>query len=316
MTMKDLVVVGSLNYDIMTVADRLPNKGETFSVDSITHSAGGKGINQAFQAARLGLGVKFFGCLGLDVFGDFIINNVKDEKLDMNHVSQTKSPTGMGLVNILKDGSVYANIYPGANFDVDIEYINKNIDDILDTDLLILQLEIPVESVKYLIRKAKDRGVKIILNAAPAKDISFDALSAVDILIVNESEAEFYIGLDVGTPEKALLYGENFAKKLGTNLIITLGEKGSVYFTMGEKGVVDAVKPDALEDTTGAGDSFIGAFAYAYKKGYTIREACNFAAFIASKTVAKVGAQSAMPKIDEVENDSRFKTKFHIGRTE
>lgn len=303
---KKVAVIGSMNYDIMTISDKFPEVGENCTVDSVSYSAGGKGLNQAYQVARLGTSTKFFGCIGDDIFGDYILDNVKNENLDLSFIEKSNSRTGMGLVHILDDGSVVGYVVKGANFDVDTKYIDKHIDEILECDYIILQLEIPTNTVEDIIEKAKATNAKVILNAAPAKEISFDSLRNIDTLVVNETEAKFYINKDVSTFESAEKFGREFQKELGINLIITLGSKGSIYFTSENSEIIHSVKPEKVLDTTGAGDSYIGAFVFALGKGYNIGDACRFASKVASKTVTKVGAQSAMPTFDEVNDDKGF----------
>lgn len=301
-------VVGSINFDVMMGADRLPERGETYTINSVNFHPGGKGLNQAFQSSRLGAYTKFFGCIGDDIFGKFILDRFNDKKnLDMSKICVTDNNTGMGFVNILENGDVYANIHPGANFDVTKQYIDANKDDIFDSDYIILQLEIPVDTVEYIIKIAEEKGIKVVLNAAPAKKIDFKYLNKLHTLIVNETEAMFYSGEHIETIEDALESGEKLQEKIGCNLIITLGEKGSICITDNQKDIIKPEIPKVVKDTTGAGDSYIGAFVFALGSGYNIEEACKFASVVAAKTITKIGAQSAMPSIDEVNDDKGFK---------
>lgn len=308
---KSVSVVGSINYDITLESPRLPEKGETFVASSVSYTPGGKGLNQAVQLSRLGIETKFFGCIGRDIFGDFILKNVNDKLLDFSKIKYTKSHTGISVANVLEDGTVASTIYPGANFDVNTDYILENMPNILNAEYIILQLEIPVNVVETIIAKAKEHKTKVILNAAPARDISDQALKDVDTLIVNEVEAKFYLGKTIENVEDALKYGREYAQETGINLIITLGKIGSVFITKDDYGIIDPVKPEIVKDSMGAGDSYIGAFTFARVNGARFKEACNFASYIASRTVTKFGTQEAMPTIKEVHDDPKVKAGLY-----
>lgn len=306
---KKVAVIGSVNFDIMLSADRLPMKGETYTVDNVNYCPGGKGINQAFQCAKLGADTYFYGCFSKDLFGEYLFNNIKNENLNMDKVKRVDCVQGMGIVNIINDGSVHANIYPGSNDFVDLEYIKSHISDLKAFDYIILQLEIPTRVVEYIIEFVQNDKTKIILNAAPAKDINFNLLKKIDTLIVNEVEAEYYIGKKLDTLEDIIEEGKNLRDKLNINLIITIGEKGSVLFIKDKFIKIEPVITKNVVDTTGAGDSFIGAFVFALQKGYDYTEACNFGSLVASKTITKIGAQSAMPNFEEVYSGKGVKIK-------
>lgn len=308
-------VVGSINYDILIKGERLPYIGETFTVDKIENSPGGKGLNQAYQCAKLDIPTMFFGCIGNDIYGDFIKSKVNISSLDLSKLKTENTPTGMGVVNVLNDGSVYANILPGANSKVDINYIKKNIIDIMSSEFIVLQLEIPTETVEFIIEEASKHGVKVILNGAPAKEIGEEFIKKVDVFILNESEGEYYLKKSIKNKEDAIKHGSLYSKKMGIKLILTLGEMGSIYFNNGVSCFIESYKQENVVDTTGAGDSYVGAFVYAYYKGYDLEYACRFASLVSSKTIAKMGAQASMPGINEVKYDTRIKTEFNKERS-
>lgn len=310
--MRDYVcVIGSLNYDIIMKQKRMPLLGETYTADSINYSGGGKGANQAVQCAKLGLPTIMVGKVGRDSFGDTLTDNLKSYGVDCSCIGRSGSPTGVGIVHALEDGTVYASIITGANFDITTDEIDGLDELIRDSRIIILQLEIPTEVVEHIIRKAKQYQVYTILNAAPAKEIDRDVLKMVDCLIVNETEASFYAGVDITDADKAAEYEDRLRELTSGTIIVTLGSKGSALLESRETGGlgkgksglvrIAPVKVEHVVESTGAGDSYIGAFAYGKFKGMDDIDACNFAAGVAAVTVTKIGAQEAMPGLEEVQ---------------
>ena len=292
-------VIGSINYDIIMKQKRMPILGETYQADSISYSGGGKGANQCVQCAKLGLPAVMFGKVGDDPFGDTLLKNMKEYGVDCTRIGHSKESTGVGVIHALEDGSVYATIIAGANGDISEEEIDQMDQIIRESRILILQLEIPVKVVEYCIRKASEYGVFIILNAAPAKPVSADALRLVDCLIVNETEAGYYAHTDLENPQMVREHADQLRELCKGTVIVTLGSKGSVL--LNENGITEIapVKVDAVE-TTGAGDSYVGAFAYGKYHGMSDEDACYFAAKVSAITVTKVGAQEGMPYLSQV----------------
>ena len=286
-----ICVIGSLNYDIIMKQKRMPLQGETYTADSITYSGGGKGANQAVQCAKLGIDTIMVGKVGRDTFGDSLVEKLKDYGVDCSCIGRSSRPTGVGVVHALEDRTVYASIITGANFDITSREIDGLDELIRNSRIVILQLEIPTEVVEHIIRKAKQYHVYTILNAAPAKEMDLEVLKMADCLIVNETEASFYAGVEVTDGDMVRTEG---------TVIVTLGSKGSML--LGQEGAVaiDPVKVEHVTESTGAGDSYIGAFAYGKYKGMTDLQACRFAARAASVTVTKIGAQEAMPCLNEI----------------
>lgn len=304
--MRDYIcVIGSLNYDIIMKQKRMPLLGETYTADSINYSGGGKGANQAVQCAKLGLDTIMVGKVGKDSFGDTLMENLEGYGVDCSCVGRSGSPTGVGVVHALEDGSVYASIITGANFDIAKEEIDGLDELIRNSRLIILQLEIPTDVVEHIIRKARRYQVYTILNAAPAKEIDREALEMVDCLIVNETEASFYAGVDITDAGKVKEHEGKLRSLTSGTVIVTLGAKGSVL--LGSQGVVPVapVKVECVAESTGAGDSYIGAFAYGKFSGMDDAQACGFAARVSAVTVTKIGAQEAMPGLKEVEQKDR-----------
>lgn len=297
---KKAVIVGSLNYDIILKQKRLPKIGETFVADSITMCGGGKGANQAVQLSKLGGKAFMAGCVGNDKFGEELLSNLQKHNVNTDNVKLSeKNNTGMGIVNVFDDGKLIATITRGANYDITNSDIDKIKNEIISAQIIILQMEIPIEVIEYVINLASKHDVYIILNAAPACEIKEEVLSKVNCLVVNETEASFYLNKEINDVKSSIENCEELYGKIKDLLIITLGENGSLLYDGKEKLHIKARKAEVTE-TTGAGDSFIGAFAYKLLNDSSYKEAAEFASLVSSITVTKIGAQDSMPTYEEV----------------
>ena len=298
--MRDKVlVIGSMNYDIILAAKRLPELGETMPVDGCTFAAGGKGANQAVQAAKLGVETYMVGCVGTDPMGDFLVKTAEGYGLHTDYVRRCGAPTGLGVVHALGAGVVHASIVRGANFELtekDIDAVEPLMD---ETGLVILQMEIPLAVNRYAIDKAKAHGCRILLNAAPAEAFEKEYLAKCDILVVNEVEAAFYAGKTASSLEEGCAMAEEMAKDLKNICIVTMGKEGAAVSDGTRSEMVPSLKVKAVE-TTGAGDSFIGGIAYAVISGMDIFEGSRFATKCSAVTVCRAGAQNSMPVLSEV----------------
>lgn len=298
---EDIVsVIGSLNYDIILKQERLPKMGETLTADSITFSAGGKGANQAVQASKLGVRTYMIGAVGKDVFGDYLISSLEKFSVNTDFIKKVDVNTGMGIVNSFNDGKLISTISKGANFSItkgDIDAAKKII---AKSKIIIIQLEIPIDIIEYTCEIASENGCYIILNAAPAKKISDKILEKVNCLVVNEPEASFYSGEEIYDYDSAVKHCDKLFKKIKDLLIITLGENGSILYDGKNIIYVPANKVEVVE-TTGAGDSYIGAFTSKFISGAGIQEAAKFAALVSSITVMGIGGQDSMPAIGQID---------------
>lgn len=295
-----VVVIGSLNYDIILKQKALPKKGETLTVDSARFCGGGKGANQAVQCSKLGMETYMVGCVGQDEMGEFLRKSLKSYGVNTDYIRTCDGSSGMGIVNALEDGSVYASISRGANYCVTKADIDGIVPLLKDTDWMILQLEIPVELVEYAIATAKENNCKVLFNAAPAVEISRKSLEDSDVFIVNEVEAGFYTGKEISSMEKAEEEIQSLTKSIGGQCIFTLGKDGAVVCDGNRVERVPSLKVDAVE-TTGAGDSFVGGLAYAMTNGDNIFDAAKFATRCSAATVCSIGAQPAMPDLAVVD---------------
>lgn len=297
---KKITVIGSLNYDVILKIPRLPFKGETLTANGAAFSAGGKGANQAVQAAKLKTPTYMVGCVGTDASADFLVNTAKEYGVNVDYIRKVPGSSGMGVINAVEDGSVYACIVRGANFEVTKEDVDNAMPILKESGVCILQNEIPVEIIAYAIDKAKEAGCIVVLNAAPAIELPEECLSKVDILVVNEVEAEFYCHEKIDSVEKAKTEIKKMAEKYNNNVIFTLGKDGAVAYENGTIEFIPAMKVDAIE-TTGAGDSYIGAVSHSIIEGKSLIEACKFATKCSAITVCRMGAQPSMPTLEDVE---------------
>ena len=300
--MKKIVVVGSLNMDLVIEVDRIPKMGETIKGEEMSYLIGGKGSNQAVAACRLGNEVRMIGCVGKDTFGDKILKHLKEEGVNVDGIKRDEA-TFTGIATIFKtksDNSIV--VIPGANDFCDKNLINKNIEAIKSADILITQLEIPMETVEYALKVAKENGVKTILNPAPAREISKDILGNADFITPNETEFEIISGKtfkNANEFEEAMIAWQK--ENPSTRLVVTRGKDGSSYVEDNNIKTMKTIKVDVV-DTTGAGDTFNGALAHGVSHNLLMDEAVKFAGTAASLSVTKFGAQTGMPKFEEVNN--------------
>ena len=283
-----ITIVGSINMDIVVQMDMFPKQGETILGQLFTTIPGGKGANQAVAAARLGSHVQIVGALGEDSFGKELRRNLNEENINTRYVETTKTSTGIANI-LLHNNDNRIVVVPGANFDVTPGVVNRARAVLEQSELVVMQLEIPVQTIEYTLKLCKELNVPVLFNPAPAANFSIEWMPYISYLTPNETEC-------------ALLFGEDIEGALETypnKLIVTLGAEGARYYD-GEKHVhVTGFKTKAV-DTTGAGDTFNGAFAHAITSGQTIEEAVQFANYAASLSVEKFGAQGGMPKLEEV----------------
>lgn len=289
-TQSKIVVIGSINMDLVTSANVFPKIGETILGTSFLTIPGGKGANQAVAAARLGADVTMIGCVGQDLFGQELLSHLKQQGVNVDCVEPvTGYQTGTASITIA-EGDNHIIVVPGANYQVTPEMVAKYENAISDCQTMLLQLEIPMASVKKAIELGKKHGLKVILNPAPFMKLSEEVLESVDFITPNELEV---IELLSGLPEAQ-------KNRMMEKCIITKGSKGLTYVKDGQEMNIDCIMVDVV-DTTGAGDSFNGAFALALTEGRTVEEACRFANVVGALSVTKLGAQSGMPTILEVE---------------
>lgn len=296
-----ILVIGSINMDYVAHVDKLPEKGETLTSNNYHVSPGGKGANQAVAARRLGAEVFMIGALGNDGAGRDLYSKLQGEGIDTSGILFTDTPTGNAMITVDEKGSNTIVVFPGSNGKLDAAWIEKFKQEIMNADCVILQLEIPMETVEAAVKLAKACGTKVILNPAPAKSIPLEVYKDIDIITPNETELARLTGTeDIKEGSKILI--ANGVKRV----VVTLGEKGSYYLDSEEEVFAEAVKINAI-DSTAAGDSFNAALAVALNEKLGIREALEFSNIVGALTTTKIGAQDSLPFRSEVENYKKEK---------
>lgn len=288
-----IAVVGSINVDQTVVADRIPLKGETLFGKNINYIPGGKGANQAVAMAKLGAEVEMYGCVGDDEYGQQMINNLQKHKIKTNNIKVIKGvPTGIAIIT-LGDNDNTIVVIKGANDKVDREYIDSIKSELLKNDMVVLQHEIPLDTVHYIVNICAENKIPTVLNPAPAANVPSDIVDKVTYLTPNEHEVGLIFGKD-----KSL---EELLKKYPKKLIVTLGSDG-VTTALNDKEILKVpVRKTTVVDTTGAGDTLNGAFSVRVCMGDDIGSALKYANIAASLSIEKLGAQSGMPTNKEVE---------------
>lgn len=290
----EIAVVGSMNMDMIIHADRIPMKGETIQGRKIEYQPGGKGANQAVAMAKLGAHVTMFGCVGNDAVGKKLIENMSQYGINTKNVNIMEDvPTGQAMITV-GQGENTILIIAGANNCVDVKYAEKHSSGILKADIIVLQNEIPEETVEYVIRLCHKHKKIIVWNPAPARKLEQELLDMITFLTPNEHEARIIWEEEAEDTVRLL---ERYPNKL----IITQGEKG---VSMGVEGngiiTFPAIKVD-VKDTTGAGDTLNGAFCVGISRKMKEIDALEFANAAAGLSVQKYGAQMGMPVSAEVE---------------
>ncbi|HHU91561.1 MAG TPA: ribokinase [Halanaerobiaceae bacterium] len=298
--MEKIVVVGSLNIDTNIFVPHIPKIGETIIAKEMKNYFGGKGANQAMSIARLGGKVEMIAAVGDDAEGKKYIENLRAENIGTQGIVEKKNmPTGMAIISVDEKGQNNIIVYPGANYAISKEDINQHLDIIKEAKYCVLQLEIPLEVVEHTINTCYENDTIVILNPAPAvADIPAELLSKVDFFLPNETELDI-ISKEKVRADNMVEVCRNIINKGCKNVIVTLGDKGSLWVDEERAQYFSAYKVKAV-DTTAAGDSFIGAFAFSLSKGKSIEEAIRFATRAASITVTRKGAQSSLPYLEEL----------------
>ncbi|QKS72549.1 ribokinase [Paenalkalicoccus suaedae] len=289
MSKSTIAVIGSINMDMVTETTNFPKQGETVLGDSFKTFPGGKGANQAVAAARLGASVSMFGCVGDDAFGNVLLDALKHDHVNIDNVEPvTHINSGVATI-IVSDHDNRIIVHQGANAHVTPDYIDRHLASILANDIVIVQLEIPVQTVEYILDRCHGK-VPVIINPAPAQSLPLQTLEKATYLTPNETEYKQLFELNDTLTDK---------------LIITLGSQGAAYYTSGEKIKVLGFQVNPL-DTTGAGDTFNGAFAVKVAEGATLKEAIRFANAAAALSIQQLGAQTGMPSRESVESFIRM----------
>ena len=300
--MKKIMVIGSISTDFNVQTDRRPKVGETVKGQSFSTSFGGKGANQAVAAARLGANVHMVGTVGSDEFGHLLIGNLEANGISTTLVEQVNNVESGSAHIILADNDNSIIYIPGANNEFKEERLDKLKDEMKTAEYVIIQNEIPMPIISGLIEICDELSVKIIYNPAPAEEMDLDLIDKVTYFTPNENEFSLLF------PELTL---EEGLKTYPNKLIITLGDEGVAY-SNGEEIIQIPSYKVKVKDTTGAGDTFNGALAYALSVDADLKTSIQFANLVAAISIQKDGAQGGMPTLEEVIRNEDFNPEWTI----
>jgi ribokinase len=300
--MSEALVFGSVNIDQVVYLTRPPKEGETVEGESVETFLGGKGANQAVALSRLGTPVSFIGNVGQDSFGKELIASLSNENIDLSMLGSVSEKTGTAFINVFDNSENQIIYIPGANKLTNHKQVTS--ESLETANVVVSQMEVNPNEVERLFVKSKNCRCLNILNLAPFKKPSNQLLSKTDVLVLNE--LEFSLFADLGASDasdvdnlKKELKSLNLDNKL--SLIVTLGDKGLIYFQDKQMDFIEAEKVNAV-DTVGSGDCFVGALSYSLLNGKSLKDSCEFANKAAAISVTKKGAATSMPKIEEVKS--------------
>jgi ribokinase len=296
-----IVVIGSLNMDIVVETSRFPRVGETLTGEHVHFIPGGKGANQAVAAARLGGQTTMIGSVGDDMFGQSLIESLQQDAISTDHVIRIAgTPTGIASI-MLAESDNQIVVVPGANASCLPEHIQAVEQVIAEHDIVLVQLEIPLETASAVCQLAKKLGKTVILNPAPARKLPEAMLKCVDYITPNRLELAMLTGIDASGDQ--LQAAMEALLEMGPSCVITtLGEEGSAFLRKGETLVKVPAYRVPVVDTTGAGDAYNGGLAYALAAGNELKEAVTFACKVSAMSVTKLGAQAGMPTQEDLKH--------------
>lgn len=301
---KKIYVLGSINYDVMIESERFPKIGETLKGYNYKVAIGGKGSNQAYVCAKLGAEVSMIGQVGFDAHGVEAIDILEKTNIDVTSIKKTdKAHTGVAVI-LSSSGDNSIILDEGANGTVSSELSNKAIQEAENGSILICQFEIPVNTVLDAIKKAKSKNMITILNPAPAYQFDKGFYQYIDYLILNETETKILTDIYPNN-ESDIIQLQKYFSSVGANkVVITLGNKGSIYIDPDKILKVPPLVVDTV-DSTGAGDTFIGTFAYYLSKGEKIEDIMKLSNIAGALSCLKYGAKEGVPSIQDIELRAR-----------
>jgi ribokinase len=298
---REVVVVGSINMDLVARAPRLPVPGETLTGVSFSTLPGGKGANQAVAAARLGAVTAMIGCVGSDAFGVALRGHLREDEVDTSGVRVVDGTTGVALIVVDDLGKNGIVVVPGANAALSPADVERHEALLSEARVVALQLETPLSTVEHATARAHALGKTVVLNPAPARPLPLSLLACVDFLVPNEIEAGMLTGRKVDGVEAAIEAARALCALGPKSTIVTLGERGAVVVTPQGAEHVPA-KPVRAVDTTAAGDTFIGGLCAALARGRDLGSCVRYAQAAAAISVTRPGAQPSIPYAREVES--------------
>ena len=295
MNKKRIVVIGSTNVDMVVNTERIPSPGETVLGGSFLMGSGGKGANQAVAISRLGGRVSLISKVGKDIFGQQAVQSFLNEGIEIECLlTDPDAATGVALITVDSQGENSIVVASGANAKLTAEDVRQCLGKFSDASVLLLQLEIPVETVEFAIQYASEHDIKVILNPAPAYSLSASSLKLIDIITPNRVEAEALTGIKIIDERTARVAAELLLEKGVKHVVITLGERGAVSIYEGRFYVAPVVKVNSV-DCTAAGDAFNGALALAILEEREFSAALEFACKAGAIATTRKGACSSLP---------------------
>lgn len=298
MRTSSVTVLGSANVDFVVEVERRPQAGETLMGSDLQVFPGGKGANQAAAAARAGADTRFLGSVGHDDRGAYLCDQLAAADVDVSGMHAGDRPTGVAMILLTPDGENSIVVSPGANHAIDLDMAERWAEQWSRTHVLVMNLEVPLDTVRHVAARAHALGVRVVLNAAPSARLDAETLAVCDPLIVNEHEAAATLGYD-SSSDFELLARELLAAG-ARSVVITLGADGAL-FTDGTEVIRLPAHRVRVVDTTGAGDAFVGATACELSRGASLAEAVRFAIAMSALSVQHKGAQSSYVQRREVE---------------
>ena len=299
--MRKLLVVGSLNMDTVLNVSKIPQKGETILGKEISYVPGGNGANQAYAMGKLGAEVAMIGCIGADGNGSKLLQNLQSVHVDTRAIQIfQKESTGIALITVEETGENSIVVIAGANSKLTRQWIMEQQKYIDECDIVVAQLETPLDSICAVAELAKQKGKRMLLDPAPAqKELPSSLLKNVSIIKPNETELQILTGKPTHTEQEIILAARELIEKGVEKVVVTLGEKGAMLVTKQEHQLFAAKKVKAV-DTTAAGDAFTAGLALKLSEGCTCEQAISFAIKVSSIVVTRKGAQTSIPSYEEV----------------
>ncbi len=297
-----IVVVGSLNMDLVVRVPHIPAPGETVLGGPFTTVPGGKGANQAVAAARLGAQVTLIGRVGDDAFGEQLLASASAESIDIRHVGRdADAATGVAMITVAADGQNNIAVASGANYRLTAEMVREAWRDLADVDVLVMPLETPLETIDTAVALANEAGAAVVLNPAPARNLPSHILAGVHVLVPNESETAQLSGLPIDSAADTQKAAQRLLAVGVDHVVLTLGSRGALVLN-GTSAEFTPIAPFAVDvvDTTAAGDGFVAGLAVALGEERPLVEAAQFANAVGALAVTRHGAQPAMPTRDAV----------------
>jgi ribokinase len=305
---RPVLVIGSLNMDLVARCEALPREGQTVFGDDFFTAAGGKGANQAVAAVRLGASVAMAGCVGNDQFGRELLTSLADAGVHTDAIVSTNRPTGTALITVDASGANTIVVISGANMACDSALVDRALEASPQPGILLLQHEIPAVTNAYAMRAAHAAGWFVILNPAPARDVAPELLPLIDIIAPNETEAAALTGRTIASRSDALAAARSLLERGARAALVTLGSDGALYCD-GRAALHCAAVAVSAVDTTAAGDGYLGALAASLASGRSLPDSLGFASAAAGLAVTRLGAQPSLGTKEEVAD---FITRYGV----